>query len=98
MGQHSAKGCDAAVMIGGHLKISNAGMEIRKREMRGKILAFMLQYDDLDVDTAIEVLKESAEELYCIASSMRLAALRPQILERATDFDVLKGGDTPCHS
>ena len=44
------------------------------------------------------MLKESAEELYCIASSMRLAALRPQILERANEFDVLKGGDTPCHS
>ena len=85
-------------MIGGHLKISSAGMEIRKREMRNKILAFMLQYDDLDVDTAIEVLKGSAEDLYCIASSMRLTALRPQILERANEFDVLKGGDTPCHS
>lgn len=86
------------MMIGGRLKITSAGMEIRKREMRNKILAFMLQYDDLDVDTAIEVLKESAEDLYCIASSMRLTALRPQILERANEFDVLKGGDTPCHS
>lgn len=68
-------------MIEWNLKIGGAGVALRKRELRNKLLEFMPQYDDLDVDTAIEILKEIAEDLDCLSRSVRLTTLRQRILE-----------------